>query len=102
MKTTIVILENSLDVEWDYTITSHGSPGTSPSLNYPGDPPEPPEFDLELIEVTMGTDKLGENPLEIPKWLESLILNDLYERDDVALAVYEAAADQYSDGDYED
>jgi hypothetical protein len=42
----------SLDftISFDYEVTSNGHPGTAPSLSHPGDPPEPPEFDIGAIE----------------------------------------------------
>jgi hypothetical protein len=35
------------DVE--FSVTSHGSPAHMGSLSYPGDPGDPPEFDIESI-----------------------------------------------------
>lgn len=91
---TVTILEENFDVEYDFDITSHGSPGVSPSLNYPGDPPEAPEFDLEILAIYKPKNK---EPLEIPSWLKDLLLEYLYNSDLVLEAVYEATQDRHGD-----
>lgn len=51
METTIQLPdEEDVDVYIEFEITSWGSPGCGPSLTYPGDPPEPPEFDIIKVE----------------------------------------------------
>lgn len=49
IETTVTIDDKEVDVLVDYTVTSSGSPGCGPSLTYPGDPPEPPEFEINSI-----------------------------------------------------
>lgn len=51
METTIQLPdEEDVDVYIEFEVTSWGSPSCGPSLTYPGDPPEPPEFDIIRIE----------------------------------------------------
>lgn len=97
MITTVTILETNFDVEWNYDITAHGNNGVAPSLSYAGDPPEPCEFDLEVIGVF--DPKAPDTILELPKWLHDLIANHLYERDDINEIVQQA--DQEHGGDYD-
>lgn len=42
--------EEDVDVSIEFEVTSWGSPGVGPSLSYPGDPPDPPEFDIIKVE----------------------------------------------------
>lgn len=45
METTIQLPEEEdVDVHIDFEVENWGSPGSAPSLSYPGDPPEGPEF----------------------------------------------------------
>lgn len=97
MKATVTILEANFEVEWDYDITAHGSGGCAPSLSYPGDPPEPCEFDITILGIE-GQKKHGDEPLELPAWLSDLIATHLYERDDINVIVQ--TADQEGD-DYD-
>ena len=48
MNYTVYIARDDIEiaVDVDLKMTYKGHPGTAPSLSYPGDPPEPPEFDL--------------------------------------------------------
>jgi hypothetical protein len=99
MKTTITILENNIDVEWGFNITTHGNLGVAPSLSYPGDPPEPAEYDIEVLGIEFPK-QAADVTLELPTWLKDLIATHLYERDDINEIVQRA--DQDRDGDYED
>jgi hypothetical protein len=47
----IIFMGEDFIAEVDYTVTSRGHPGTLPSLSYPGDPPEGPEYDVNTIEI---------------------------------------------------
>jgi hypothetical protein len=96
MIATVTILETNFEVEWDFNITAHGNGGCAPSLSYPGDPPEPAEFDITILGIE-GPQKYGDAALEIPAWLSDLIATHLYERDDINTIVQEA--DQDSDYD---
>lgn len=97
MKTDIVLLETNFVVEWDFDITTHGNGGTAPSLSYPGDPPEPCEFDIEVLALYKEHDP---KEIEFPNWLKDLVTAYLYERDDVNQHVQQA--DQDHDYDYND
>lgn len=41
--------EDNLEVLVEYTVTYWGYPGSGPSFSGPGDPPEPPEFEINKI-----------------------------------------------------
>lgn len=55
---TFVTLSDIEDVLVTFTIESYGNHGSSPSWNHPGDPPEPPEFEIVSL-MTPGTDLDG-------------------------------------------
>ena len=44
------------DISIEFEMTYSGAPMVMPSLNYPGDPPEPPEFEL-VAAHTLKTDE---------------------------------------------
>lgn len=46
---TITIGDAEFDCTVSFTITSHGSPPHMGSLTYPGDPGDPPEWEIEGI-----------------------------------------------------
>lgn len=51
METTIQLPnEEDVDVYIEFEVTNWGSPGCPPSLSYPGDPPDPPEFNIIKVE----------------------------------------------------
>lgn len=95
MMASVTILEQNFDVEYDFDIITHGNNGVAPSLSYAGDPPEAAEFDLEVISITKPKEI---EPLEFPNWLKDLILNHLYERDDINQIVQEVDQDRGYDG----
>lgn len=97
---SIVIAGRDYVIGYDFKITVHGNNGTPPSLSYPGDPPEPPEFEVDIVDLREDlSGKLGPS-LEIPKWLERQFETFLCEDDGVYLEVCEA--DRNRDyGDYE-
>lgn len=50
--------EDGTEVEVEFTLKG-GHPGTAPSLSYPGDPPEPPELEIQgasIVETGVPTD----------------------------------------------
>lgn len=102
MKSDVAIFDNTLEVEFDFKITAHGSLGCGPSLSYPGDPPEAAEFDIEIIELRFPKQH-SDVHLDIPQWLNDLLVAHLYERDDVNEIVQQADQDPYDgyDPDYE-
>lgn len=84
---TIILTLDDNDVECcvDYTVTSSGNSGTAASLSYPGDPPEPPEWELNSITYTIGPetkelelnwDDLTEKQQEL---IDQTILEDIWE-----------------------
>ncbi len=91
---TVTILEKNFDVEYDYVVTSHGSPATF------DDPAEGAEFELTLLGISVPK-QAADVTLEVPAWLESVILEHLYERDDVNLAV-QTADQEHGDGPDDD
>lgn len=51
METTIQLPdEEDVDVYIEFEVTHWGSSGCGPSLTYPGDPPEPAEFNIVKIK----------------------------------------------------
>lgn len=97
MIATVTILETNFEVEYDFEITSHGSLGCAPSLSYPGDPPEPCEFDITILGIEVPK-QAADVILDLPKWLSDLIATHLYERDDINEIVQQADQDR---GDYD-
>ena len=82
------ILGVPLEADVDYTVTYRGHPGVGPSLSYPGDPPEPPEWNVDAVRLRR-TDTTGSTDLdpdlECPQWLRTA----LEESEDVQMAIYE-------------
>lgn len=97
---TVTILETNFDVEYEFDITTHGNGGTAPSMTYPGDPPEPAEFDIEVLSISLPS-AVADVTLEMPIWLKDLITAHLYERADVNDVVQQADQDRASDHDYD-
>ena len=98
MKATITILENELEVEFDFEITAHGSAGCAPSLSYAGDPPEAAESDIEVLGLEFPK-QAADVHLDVPTWLKDLIATHLAERDDINEIVQNADQDRSSDDD---
>ena len=69
---------------YDFEITASGSDGAAPSLSHPGEPPEPCEFVVvvEDLQEDLGGQKLGPS-LEIPKWLNTVLSDALYDSEKV-------------------
>lgn len=80
----ITMLETNFEVEYDFKITAHGSGGTAPSLEYPSDPPEPAEFDIEILSLALAGKP--ERELDIPEWLRDMLIEELLQRDDVKIS----------------
>ena len=87
MKALISILENNFEVEYDFEITASGSPECWTS--YGGDPAEPAEFVIEVIEIRHANNP-DADPLEIPTWLKDVIQTHLETRDDINTIVQTA------------
>lgn len=94
MKFDIVLLETNFTVEYDFTITAHSFSGSGPSFNSPGEPPEPAEFDLEVLALYKEGNK---EELEMAPWFRELILDYLYNSDAVYAAVHDAEYDSQQD-----
>ncbi len=86
-KAAVTILETNFDVEYDFKITAHGSPASYSS--YGGDPAEPAEFEIEIIELRTPRQHADVH-FEIPAWLDDLLCTHLSERDDVNNVVQQA------------
>lgn len=90
--------------EVDYTMTYAGHPGTPPSLSYPGDPPEGPEWDTESIVLYAD---LPEGPG--PAWVIepdtaqfTHIANHQRITDDICDEINSRSDDIYFDDDWDD
>ena len=68
----IYILHKELTVEFDYKITAPGAPESGPSYYSGGEPAEPMEYEAFNIELFDNNTKL-----EMPKWLEEIIEEEL-------------------------
>ncbi len=83
------ILDADFVAEIEYRITSRGAPETGPTYSCGGQPAEPPEWDIEDVQLREYHPRplLAANPLlDVPKWLFELIS----EHDKVSEAIYEA------------
>lgn len=84
METTIQLPdEEDVDVYIEFEVTSWGSLGCGPSLEYPGDPPEPPEFDIIKVvradtkeDITSTIDGL---PREYQRKIDELVFERVCE-----------------------
>ena len=89
---TIADVDCIVTVEFKITHASHG--GTAPSLSYPGEPPEGPEWEISKITLTRDAPKVEDQiALECPDWLREAI----EESDRVADAICEFEADRSRD-----
>jgi hypothetical protein len=91
MQIFITFLDEEYLVTFDYTVTSKGHPGVAPSLSYPGDPPEPMEFEI-TVEYLM--DKNGVD-LIAPNWLKKQLETYLYKNSEMYDKVYEMVEEAY-------
>ena len=119
MERAIKFLDTDYVVDFDYKITSHGSPAHIGSLTYPGDPGDPMEYEIKLeslrydvpcphrypdesdYEFMQRMDDFEKitAPLEVPAWLRSRIETFLECDGDTSAAIEEASWHDY-DGDY--
>jgi hypothetical protein len=83
--------DDSLDLEIEVDVSSWGSSGSGPSWNHPGDPPEPPEY--EITSVTVDGVKL-----DPPLTQEETQTLDEH----ICLAIAEDDDDGYYPEDYDD
>lgn len=101
MKAAVTILEQNMEVEYDFHITAHGSSGAGPSFGGPGEPPEPAEFDIEILGLSFPK-QAADVELEVPQWLKDMLQTYLYEREDINEIVQMADRnDGGSDHDYD-
>ena len=83
MIANVTIAGTEMEVEYDFNITLIGYGGAAPSLSYPGDPPEPCEFEIEVLGISFVKQAADYPTCEIPTWLNELIAQHLSERDDI-------------------
>jgi hypothetical protein len=84
LETTIQLPdEEDVDVYIEFEVTHWGSSGVGPSLNYPGDPPEPAEFYIAKVvrldnekDITSEVDALPEKSRQK---IEELVFNRVCE-----------------------
>lgn len=87
METTIQLPdEEDVDVLIEFEVTHWGNGGTPPSLEYPGDPPEPAEFYITKVirdddgrDITTEVDAL---PNEYRRKIEDLVFDRVCEIDE--------------------
>lgn len=86
LETTIQLPdEEDVEVLIDFTVESWGSPGTGPSWNHPGDPPEGPEFEItkitrcdsdeDILQIIFGLS------IEYYRKIDDLVAERIYELD---------------------
>jgi hypothetical protein len=93
LDTTIELASGEeVDVTVDYTVESWGSPGCGPSLSYPGDPPEPPEFGVDKITTIKGDEEIKLE--DLPEATKTKLQETIYER-----ICEQAADDSYGPDD---
>ena len=97
------ILDVPVEADIEYRVTYRGHPGVAPSLSYPGDPPEAPEWDVERVSLSRVVPPdavVSDNydpSLQLPPWLEDAICHST----DVEMAIYEAIDEEDRHG-YDD
>lgn len=99
MKAIVEIGIGVLTVEYEIKITEPSRKGHRPSLSGPGEPREPAQFEVEIIDVKEGISGNLSPSLEIPHWMAELLELHLRERDDVCEAADELDMER---GDYDD
>lgn len=57
-----ITLEDGRYMFFQISITSWGSGPTMPSWNYPGDPGDPPEWEIDFIEIADAPARLRDDP----------------------------------------
>jgi len=57
-----ITLEDGRYMFFQISVTSWGTGPTMPSWNYPGDPGDPPEWDIDFIEVADAPARLRDDP----------------------------------------
>lgn len=99
MQIPILFMGEDFVADIDYDVTSYGHGGVAPSLSYPGDPPEPPEWDYLSIHLCrdLGGGKLG------PEFLATGKLFDVLADDEkICERICEAIWESRYDDDYYD
>lgn len=96
MKTTIEVAGHELTVEYDFKITAHGCPESGPSYYSGGEPAEPAEFEIEVIDIRFPK-QASDVELFMPEWLNQIINTHLSERDDINDIIQQAAYDNPED-----
>lgn len=73
--------EDDVDVLVEYVQTSAGYAGCGPSFHHPGDPPEPPEFDITKVTRLDNGDVVVLTAEAMQK-LEEAVLDKILEAED--------------------
>lgn len=81
LETTLQLsYEDDVEVLIEFEVMSWGRPGVRPSLHHPGDPPEPPEFEvINIVRTDNGNDII--KTLTDDEWdkIHDLIYERIYE-----------------------
>lgn len=102
MEATVEIAGHELIVDYEFKITSRGCPATGPSYSSGGEPAEAAEFEITVLGARFPKQHADVPELEIPKWLEDILVWHLMERDDVNEIVQQADYDPYYGRDPDD
>ena len=79
----IEILGQQILVDYEFRITSRGSPESGPSYYSGGEPAEPAEFEIAVFGLRWPKKDADVPEPDMPEWLKDLITTHLYERDDI-------------------
>lgn len=92
MEIAINILGADYLAFYDYKITCNAQRATGPTYDCGGQPAEPMEYEITLSGV-IDPVKLGAGFLDLPQWLEDVIVQHLSESDRVYSDIDRDAAD---------
>jgi hypothetical protein len=99
-KCFVSILEVDCVVEYDFKVTSLGSPMKMPDFRQPGCPAEPMEFEVDvtgIYEDTPGMPDRKPATLEMPTWLKEWLDAYIIELDSVYEAVERSIQESYDE-----
>lgn len=78
MRVTIEILHEDFFCDFSYDITVKAFEGSGPTYSSGGEQPSPMEYEISDVHISKGEDEL-----ELPKWLEDVVIDHLLSSDEV-------------------
>ena len=96
------ILDQDMVATVEYRVTSWGHSGTAPSLSYPGDPPEPPEWEVVSLDLRVDVPAVQDPPaLACPDWLRGVIEESEELADKICEQISHDEMEDYDEPDYD-